>query len=145
MASSKVLIKSSSYLYRIPLSKSVGTDSARYRCPPHDHQHCKCCRIVAQPVLCIKAKHHLSLWDTPKVLERKAIGIILVSIANLIFLARTIAMAEGTSQVLLYAGAMTAFMGGLFVLFGLRKEYRLWHDFAKEKEKPVATEQKTQS
>ncbi|HEY4672630.1 MAG TPA: hypothetical protein VIH03_00510 [Nitrososphaerales archaeon] len=74
-----------------------------------------------------------------------AIGIILVSIANLIFLARTIAMAEGTSQVLLYAGAMTAFMGGLFVLFGLRKEYKLWHDFAKEKEKPVTTEQKVQS
>jgi hypothetical protein len=135
----------SSYLYRIPLSKEVGT-------AVQDIDVLRMTINIASAAVSLLSLYYalrLSSIFRSGILQKSwrgiALGIILVSIANLIFLARTITMAEGISQVLLYAGAMTAFMGGLFVLFGLRKEYRLWHDFAKEKEKPVATEQKVQS
>jgi hypothetical protein len=67
-------------------------------------------------------------------------GIVLVSIANILFLTRTVIMPDDLSQVLLYSGAMCAFLGGLFLLFGLRREYRLWSGFTREKQKPLVPE-----
>lgn|GEM_PF-743051 len=65
------------------------------------------------------------------------IGIVLVSIANILFLIRTATMLDYLSQALLYSGAMCAFLGGIFLLFGLRREYKLWSGFTGEKQKPL--------
>ena len=145
MASSKVLIKSSLHFYTKSPFNGVGTAV----------QNIDAFRMTiniasaAVSLLCLYYASRLTIIFRSGVLQKSwggmVIGLVLVSIANLVFLVRTITTADSMSQILLYAGAMTALIGGFFLLFGLRKEYRLWHDFAKQKEKPVALEQKAQS
>jgi hypothetical protein len=70
-------------------------------------------------------------------------GILCIALANIIFLCRNLPISGGFSNVLLYMGSGLGSLGGLFLLLGLRREYKLWGEFSREKPLPVSPPQKT--